>query len=142
MQVKRSPSVPRFASRLFTFLLRRSVVCRVIVARKVTPFNHRVAPRVGISIGTACYRIHGETFDQIVTSADKAMYLTKSFHRKRADELRALKPEEIKGVESYVNAVSELPEELVEFATVKAVTKDGLILEVDETHIVSSSAIN
>jgi hypothetical protein len=53
-----------------------------------------------------------------------------------------LKPEEIKGVEPYVSAVSELPEELIEFATVKGVTKDGLILEVDETHIVSSSAIN
>lgn len=98
--------------------------------------------RVGVSIGTACYPIHGETFDQIVTSADKAMYLTKSFHRKRADELKALKPVEIAEIEPYVTSAGDLPEEIVEFATIKGVTKEGLILEVDETHIVSSSAIN
>jgi diguanylate cyclase (GGDEF)-like protein/putative nucleotidyltransferase with HDIG domain len=90
--------------------------------------------RVGVSVGTACYPIHGETFDQIIVSADKAMYLTKSFHRKRAATLepddRMLRP-----------AVS-LPEELAEFATVTGVTSEGLILEVDETHIVSSSAVN
>lgn len=98
---------------------------------------------VGVSIGTACYPIHGETFDQIVTSADKAMYLTKSFHRKRADEVnKALRSVENIEDEPYVTAVGALPEEIIEFATIKGVTKDGLILEVDETHIVSSSAIN
>jgi diguanylate cyclase (GGDEF)-like protein/putative nucleotidyltransferase with HDIG domain len=90
--------------------------------------------RVGVSVGTACYPIHGKTFDQIIVSADKAMYLTKSFHRKRAANLE---PDE----RTSRQPVS-LPEELVEFATVKSATPDGLILEVDETHIVSSSAIN
>lgn len=89
---------------------------------------------VGVSVGTACYPIHGETFDQIIVSADKAMYLTKSFHRKRA----ALADTS----DSVMRPVVELPEEIAEFATLKGITKEGLILEVDETHIVSSSAIN
>jgi len=90
--------------------------------------------RVGVSVGTACYPIHGETFDQIIVSADKAMYLTKSFHRKRA---ATLEPDD-----RMLRPPVSLPEELAEFATVKSATPDGLILEVDETHIVSSSAIN
>jgi diguanylate cyclase (GGDEF)-like protein len=90
--------------------------------------------RVGVSVGTACYPIHGETFDQIIVSADKAMYLTKSFHRKRAATMEA--------DDKMRRSVVSLPEELAEFATVKGVTSEGLILEVDETHIVSSSAVN
>ena len=89
--------------------------------------------RVGVSIGTACYPIHGETFDQVIISADKAMYLTKSFHKKR----NAPKDEEVIHIRTI-----EVPEEIMEFATVKGVAKEGLILEVDETHIVSSSAVN
>jgi diguanylate cyclase (GGDEF)-like protein len=98
---------------------------------------------VGVSIGTACYPIHGEGFDQIVTSADKAMYLTKSFHRKRADEaMRELNG--IRDPEPTIPAAlyDGLPDEIMEFATIKGLSKDGLILEVDETHIVSSSAVN
>ena len=91
--------------------------------------------RVGVSIGTACYPIHGETFDQVIVSADKAMYLTKSFHRKR----NAVRLEE---EAAPLPRAIELPEEIMEFATVKGVAKEGLILEVDETHIVSSSAVN
>jgi diguanylate cyclase (GGDEF)-like protein/putative nucleotidyltransferase with HDIG domain len=86
--------------------------------------------KVGVSVGAACYPIHGETFDQVIVSADKAMYLTKGFHRKRMANEKILRP------------VVSLPEEITDFAIVKGVTKDGLILEVDETHIVSSSAVN
>ncbi|HEX6124246.1 MAG TPA: diguanylate cyclase, partial [Pyrinomonadaceae bacterium] len=104
--------------------------------------EHGIA-QVGVSIGTACYPIHGEKFDQIVTSADKAMYLTKSFHRKRAEEnLRNMQEEVAPEPVIRAAAVTEVPEEIMEFATVKGVSKDGLILEVDETHIVSSSAVN
>jgi PleD family two-component response regulator len=90
--------------------------------------------RVGVSVGTACYPIHGETFDQVIVSADKAMYLTKGFHRKRAAM--------VDSSDKLQRPVISLPEEITEFATVKGVTKEGLILEVDETHIVSSSAVN
>ena len=90
---------------------------------------------VGVSIGAACYPIHGETFDQVIVSADKAMYLTKSFHRKRNAPI-------LESNGSVDMRTVGLPEELMEFATLKGVSKDGLILEVDETHIVASSAVN
>ena len=38
--------------------------------------------RVGVSIGAASYPRHGESFDQLVIYADKAMYVTKAQHRK------------------------------------------------------------
>ena len=89
--------------------------------------------KVGVSVGTACYPIHGEAFDQIITSADKAMYLTKSFHRKRAAAENG---------ERVSRPTVTIPDEIAEFATVKSVTQEGLILEVDDTHIVTSSAVN
>ena len=39
--------------------------------------------RVGVSIGSACYPTQGEAFDQLVISADKAMYLTKALHKQK-----------------------------------------------------------
>ncbi len=107
------------------------------------PVGDNGTAQVGVSIGTACYPIHGETFDQVVTSADKAMYLTKGFHRKRTEEsLRAARAEVIGEAPIWSIPIDTLPAEIMEFATVKGVTKDGLILELDETHIVSSSAVN
>jgi diguanylate cyclase (GGDEF)-like protein len=69
---------------------------------------------VGVSVGTACYPIHGEAFDQIINSADKAMYLTKGFHRKRAAAENG---------ERISRPVITIPEEISEFASVKGVTK-------------------
>ena len=92
---------------------------------------------VGVSIGTACYPVHGETFDQIIVSADKAMYLAKSFNRKRSAALR----DKGSGGERRQPPTS-IPEELEGFATVAGVSNDGLVLEVDDTPVVSSSAIN
>ena len=37
--------------------------------------------RVGISIGTATFGVHGETLDQLVVAADNEMYRMKSSHR-------------------------------------------------------------
>jgi GGDEF domain-containing protein len=37
--------------------------------------------RVGISVGTATFGIHGETLDQLVVAADNEMYRMKSKHR-------------------------------------------------------------
>jgi diguanylate cyclase (GGDEF)-like protein len=37
--------------------------------------------RVGISIGSASYGVHGETLDQLLISADEAMYSAKSTHK-------------------------------------------------------------
>ena len=37
--------------------------------------------RVGISIGTATFGVHGETLDQLIVAADNEMYRMKSDHR-------------------------------------------------------------
>ena len=92
--------------------------------------------QVGVSIGTACYPVHGETFDQVIVSADKAMYLTKTFNRKRNAAQSEVERE------SRAVTILSVPPEIADFATATAATEDGLILEVDETHVVSSSAIN
>jgi len=38
---------------------------------------------VGVSIGAASYPTQGETFEELLIAADKAMYRTKTFHRQR-----------------------------------------------------------
>ncbi|HXF42520.1 MAG TPA: diguanylate cyclase [Pyrinomonadaceae bacterium] len=56
------------------------------IEEAINRFGIEVAPnlfaRVGVSIGSACFPNDGETFDQLVISADKAMYLTKALHRR------------------------------------------------------------
>ncbi len=40
---------------------------------------------VGISIGSASFPAQGETFDQLIVAADKAMYTTKAIHRQERE---------------------------------------------------------
>ena len=42
--------------------------------------------RVGISVGSASYGVHGETLDQLLIAADEAMYSVKSLHRQRTPD--------------------------------------------------------
>jgi diguanylate cyclase (GGDEF)-like protein/putative nucleotidyltransferase with HDIG domain len=51
--------------------------------------------RVGISVGSASYGVHGETLDQLLISADEAMYSAKSFHKQRATEAKPGHPAEL-----------------------------------------------
>jgi len=51
--------------------------------------------RVGISVGAASYGLHGETLDQLLISADEAMYAVKSGHKLRAHTTTTAKPEKI-----------------------------------------------
>jgi diguanylate cyclase (GGDEF)-like protein len=39
--------------------------------------------RVGISVGSASYGVHGETLDQLLIAADEAMYSVKSNHKQQ-----------------------------------------------------------
>jgi diguanylate cyclase (GGDEF)-like protein len=96
--------------------------------------------RVGVSVGSACYPNHGESFDQILIAADKAMYLTKAVHKQRSELTKwadspaergpALRATPSGSVSAYQN----------EKEPVKILTPDdGLIVELDESHIVSSA---
>lgn len=109
----------------------RSVMelCRRIET-SVNEFELRVAAdttaRVGISVGAASYPAHGESFDQLIIAADEAMYQAKALHKQRRSRL-----EERKGYvvsEAGVEVLDQLPTEL--------------LVEIDETHIVSSASVN
>jgi diguanylate cyclase (GGDEF)-like protein/putative nucleotidyltransferase with HDIG domain len=79
---------------------------------------------VGISIGAACYPNHGETLDQIIVAADKAMYRVKAA-RKQEKLLKAALPMQ-----------KEMP-----VARAEESIEDNFIVELDESHVIST-AIN
>jgi diguanylate cyclase (GGDEF)-like protein len=60
------------------------------IERAVSKFSLHVRgdkhARVGISVGSASYGVHGETLDQLLIAADEAMYSAKSFHKQRGAE--------------------------------------------------------
>jgi len=51
------------------------------VSKFSLPAGKNRSARVGISIGTATFGLHGETLDQLVVAADNEMYRMKSTHR-------------------------------------------------------------
>jgi diguanylate cyclase (GGDEF)-like protein/putative nucleotidyltransferase with HDIG domain len=51
------------------------------VSKFSLPVGKNRSARVGISIGTATFGVHGETLDQLVVAADNEMYRMKSSHR-------------------------------------------------------------
>jgi diguanylate cyclase (GGDEF)-like protein/putative nucleotidyltransferase with HDIG domain len=51
------------------------------VSKFTMPVGRNRFARVGISVGTATFGVHGETLDQLVTAADNEMYRVKSSHR-------------------------------------------------------------
>lgn len=87
--------------------------------------------RVGVSVGAASFPQAGETFDQLLIAADKGMYAVKS-QRKRSvtktNEKKAPKPD---ATEQPVSSAA--PYEVV------TVNSDSFTIELDETHIVSTS---
>lgn len=100
--------------------------------------DERVYASVGVSIGSASFPNHGETFDQMIVAADKAMYLTKEIHRQRtrspfADVFTSLEiPRAQLLVETAESSSKPSRDE----------TEDSVLLELDENDVISSSAIN
>ncbi len=47
--------------------------------------DENTSTNVGISIGSASFPTQGETFDQLIVAADKAMYMTKAIHRQERE---------------------------------------------------------
>lgn len=82
---------------------------------------------VGVSIGSSSYPSCGETFDQMIVAADKAMYRRKT--RRRLDPSRFM----ISGV-GLENESTNILRPVSD--------KGGLIVELDESHVVTSGAVN
>lgn len=85
------------------------------------PVGEDTFARVGISVGAASFPFNGETLDQVVIAADKAMYAVK------ADRKQAKATRQLPAIEETVSGGDFMVEDF--------------IVELDESHIVSS-AIN
>ena len=83
-------------------------------------FENDTFASVGVSLGASTYPLDGETFDQMVIAADKTMYERKT-SRKLYAALANKKSE---------NTSDDSPK------------SDSFIVELDESHVLSSSAIN
>jgi diguanylate cyclase (GGDEF)-like protein/putative nucleotidyltransferase with HDIG domain len=98
--------------------------------------------RVGVSLGAASFPQAGETFDQVIIAADKAMYEVKSIRkaqiekqRKKLEKANLPVPPPI-----HIHHISE--QHLIHDLTEQdVVQEENFLVEVDESHIVSS-AIN
>ena len=121
-----------------------SELCRRI-EQAVTGFGLPVeggeAARVGVSIGSASYPAQGESFDQLVISADKAMYLTKAMHKQKSKAYDAMVNPPDRG-EVYRPKVAAIDEEdAIHISMVPEVLNSGehFVVEVDEEQIVESA---
>jgi diguanylate cyclase (GGDEF)-like protein/putative nucleotidyltransferase with HDIG domain len=89
------------------------------------------AASVGVSLGAAGYPQHGETFDQMIIAADKVMYERKS-SRKRFVLTRSA-AEAQHPLLARAENIEESPDDILD---------DTLIVELDETHVINTSAVN
>lgn len=101
---------------------------------------------VGVSIGAACHPHQGETFDQIVNAADKAMYKNKEFHRKRNSRREELSNsgqfQAFHETDVAANPLGIADGHLANYAIIGTSDDEGVIVEVDEIHVSASAAVN
>jgi diguanylate cyclase (GGDEF)-like protein/putative nucleotidyltransferase with HDIG domain len=100
------------------------------IERSVADFRLQVGDRfasVGVSLGTSGYPMNGETFDQMIIAADKAMYHNKITKKN-------LNPILIPATSVFVPESSAAPP--------PSTAGDALVVELDETHVVASTAVN
>lgn len=100
--------------------------------------DHGRVATVGVSLGAASYPQSGKTFDQVIVAADKAMYREKSERKQRlADEAEPV----LEGMEVLSVEERDLVHDVPESNMMPDNSDDGFIVELDESHVVSS-AIN
>jgi diguanylate cyclase (GGDEF)-like protein/putative nucleotidyltransferase with HDIG domain len=102
-------------------------ICEAVTSFAL-PVGDEIA-RVGISIGASGFSRAGETFDEVVIAADKAMYTDKSERKKRTCQAAAV--ESVIETAVPVLSLSELDGTII--------PAEGCIVELDETHIISAA---
>lgn len=95
---------------------------------------------VGVSVGSASYPSQGESFEELLIVADKAMYRTKAFHKQRSVKLGTTSQEWRPTEVDEFNLVPE--SEAVELESEIVIPDSGLVVELDESHILTVSTIN
>jgi GGDEF domain-containing protein len=106
--------------------------------------------RVGVSVGAATYPSSGESFDQLIISADKAMYIEKAWRKQRKPAATAAEKVDVNALlappptaEEYVpraNAVERRVDVGVEDRP--NLSGEMLVVELDETHVIATSSVN
>jgi diguanylate cyclase (GGDEF)-like protein len=92
---------------------------------------------VGVSLGASDYPKDGASFDDMIVAADRGMYETKS-KRKQLQRREAEKKAAAVSKQEDIH-FSVAPDAIVEVASVHDLSTDALVVELDETHIVSSA---
>lgn len=105
------------------------------IEKAVGEFSLAVGPNeaasVGVSLGASGYPKNGETFDQMIVAADKAMYERKTMRKRFVTDRRQT---EDAGRPEFAQPVPDNRYDTL---------NDSLIVELDETHVIaSSSALN
>lgn len=93
------------------------------------PVGEGKTASVGVSLGASGYPKEGETFDQMIVAADKIMYERKVSRKRFA----------------LTNNVDQVNRDLAKFTGEiggGGPSSDTLIVELDESHVLSSTAIN
>lgn len=96
------------------------------------PVGDGIFAQVGVSIGSACYPSKGETLDQIIIAADQAMYSVKALHKREQDKSQLLPKA---NVPIPVKPPTIILQEV-------EINEEAFVVELDESHIISSTAIN
>lgn len=106
----------------------------------VLPVGDGRAARVGISIGAASYPAGGSSLDQIIISADKAMYGVKSM-RKHLKKQKAQNHLAQAKAAAVPRPIEIRPTHPIEENAPAETVNESFVVELDERHIISS-AIN
>ncbi|MEP6901571.1 MAG: diguanylate cyclase [Actinomycetota bacterium] len=114
----------------------------------ILPVGDGKFARVGISIGAATYPSSGETIDQIIIAADKAMYNVKAQRKQlKEQDLEKLQQEKQQLLQKTPIAPKPIAVRPVEPTMIQSediiieATAESFVVELDESHIISS-AIN
>jgi diguanylate cyclase (GGDEF)-like protein/putative nucleotidyltransferase with HDIG domain len=111
--------------------------------------NASETARVGVSIGAAGYPGSGESFDQLIISADKAMYSEKARRKaakdvpvaERVDVVTLLTPPPT--AEEYMPSRMENDDEYTREETdIPHLSGEMLVVELDESHVISTTSVN
>ena len=92
---------------------------------------------VGVSLGSASYPQQGETFDQMIVAADKAMYLRKT-SRKRKDPIEIKAP--TAPLSEMLASIANIPRSSHE--PFETPSNEGFIVELDESHVIMTTSVH
>ena len=96
-----------------------------------------VTAKVGVSIGTASFPAAGESFDQLIVAADKAMYSTKAFHKARSARLAELNQSDVP-IPVPAKPLPPIEEEVID----AEIFCEAYVIDPDDVMNLTSTAVN